>query len=589
VAQQQRVQPRLAASSGREGSLLIHNARIYLFDETDTTADAILIERGRVTAAGSDEELRRRASGAVESWNVHGATILPGLIDTHPHLLHFAARRARLVDIASAASHEDIVRRIAERARNIPPGEWIVTTPVGEPHYFIRRSYKDLKERELPDRHTLDRASDMHPIAIGAWEPNIPNAAAFNSMALARLGITRDWPARTPGVLIERDERGEPTGRIRGAINAVFSGNEFAYQLWRKLPAADFELVGPATRRAISDHHKLGITAIYENHMMQKRDIDVYRQIRQDGDLTMRVTTAQESDSFGTAWSKPRALDEFRRGLKDAASSIELTDDILRFNGVSVQWDGGCYPGAMMMRDAYYGPDGQETRGQYMMDPNKIEMVMQFCAEGRIRLNTLCVGTEAHEENLRMLESLAATYDIRPLRWILVHTPFIEREQVERYRRLNFDITTTMTFLYGTGDLFRKRFKPNLCEAMLQDLLPLRRYFDWGMAVTGGTDWGPKSVFEHIQLALTHTTPSGYCNLGPAQQISRTQAVSMWTRDAGRLLQWKEIGSLSPGAHADLVIVDRDPIRCAVAEIADTKVLRTVFEGAIVYDAGLLT
>jgi hypothetical protein len=91
---------------------------------------------------------------------------------------------------------------------------------------------------------------------------------------------------------------------------------------------------GPATRRAIAKHHKLGITAIYENHMMRKRDIDVSRQMRRDRDLTMRVTTAQESNSFGTAWSKPRALDEFRRGLKDASSWIEVTDDIFRFNGV---------------------------------------------------------------------------------------------------------------------------------------------------------------------------------------------------------------------------------------------------------------
>ena len=51
----------------------------------------------------------------------------------------------------------------------------------------------------------------------------------------------------------------------------------------------------------------------------------------------------------------------------------------------------------------------------------------------------------------------------------------------------------------------------------------------------------------------------------------------------------KEIGSLSPGAHADLVILDRDPIRCAVAEIAHTQVLRTLFAGATVYDIGLLT
>jgi predicted amidohydrolase YtcJ len=586
---QESFQQRTVASSSRQGPLLIRNARIYLFDETDTIADAILIDHGRVIAAGPEPELRQWASGTVKNWNAHGATILPGLIDTHPHLLHFAARRAGLVDIATAVSHEDIVRRIADRARNIPPGNWIVTTPVGEPHYFIRRSYKDLKERELPNRHVLDRASDSHPIAMAAWEPNIPNTAVFNSMALAQLGITRERPDHTPGVLIERDERREPSGRIHGAINGVFSGNEFAYQLWRKIPVADFELARPAIRRAISNHHKLGITAIYENHMMQKRQIDLYRQMRRDGELTMRVATALESDSFGSAWSKPRTLDKFVRGLNEASSSIELTDDLFRLNGVSVQWDGGCYPGAMMMREAYYGPDGHQTHGQHMMDPNKIEMAMRFCAEKRIRLNTLCVGTQAHEENLRMLESLTATYDIRPLRWILVHAPFIEQEQVERYRRLNFDATTTMTYLFGTGDLFRKRFKPHRCDAMLQNLLPLRRYFDCGMTLSGGTDWGPKSVFEHIQLALTHTTPSGYCNLGPAQRISRTQAVSMWTRDAGRLLRWKEIGSLSPGAHADLVILDRDPIRCAVEEIVDTKVLRTVLAGTTVYDAGLLT
>jgi predicted amidohydrolase YtcJ len=61
------------------------------------------------------------------------------------------------------------------------------------------------------------------------------------------------------------------------------------------------------------------------------------------------------------------------------------------------------------------------------------------------------------------------------LRWILVHTPFIEAEQVQRYSRLNFYVTTTMTYLFGTGDLFRKRFKPERRDAMLEDLLPLRR------------------------------------------------------------------------------------------------------------------
>jgi predicted amidohydrolase YtcJ len=526
-----------------DASVLIHNAKIHCFDENDSTANSILVQRGRVAAVGRKVDLQRQAGGAAETWDLHGATVLPGLIDTHPHLLHFAARQAPLVDISDATSHDDIISRIAERARTTSVGEWIMTTPVGEAWYFIRRSYRDLKEGELPDRRTLDRASDQHPIVIMAWEPNIPNTVAFNSMALGLLGVTRELPGQVSGVVIEKDAQGEPTGRLHGAVNSVFSGDEFAYQLWRKVPPADPSMALPAIRRAIATHHRLGVTGIYENHFMQRRQIDVYRQLRNAGELPMRVTVAQEADSFGSAWAQPRDNDGFIRALEAAANSVELTDDLFRVSGVSIMWDGGVYAGQMMMRDAYFGPNGEETRGWFMMDPKKIEIAMRVCAERRIRLNTLCVGTQAHEENLAMLERLVQTHDIRPLRWILVHSPFIEAEQVERYRALNFDVTTSMTYLFGMGDLFRKRFKPELRDALMKDFLPLRRYLDAGMTVTGGADWGPKSVFEHIQLALTHTTPSGYCNLGPAQ-----------TSPAGRPFQ---CGRGTPHACCNGTISDR--------------------------------
>jgi len=144
----------------------------------------------------------------------------------------------------------------------------------------------------------------------------------------------------------------------------------------------------------------------------------------------------------------------------------------------------------------------------------------------------------------------------------------------------------------------------------------LRRFRDWESQVTG-RNYTPGVLIERDERREPSGRIHGAINgvfsgnefayqpwrkipvpdfalVGPAirRAISnhhRLGIASMWTRDAGRLLQWKEIGSLSPAAYADLVIVDRDPIRCAIAEIADTKVLRTAFAGATVYDAGVLT
>lgn len=565
--------------------VLLCNAKIYTFDNDGTIADAILIANGRVVAVGSYADLEPRAGKHAEKRDLRGAVALPGLVDTHPHLLHFAARQAPLVDIADARNHGEIVDRIAQRAKTTPEGKWIQTTPVGEPWYFIRRSYRDLEERALPTRHVLDRASDRHPIAIMSWEPNIPNVVAFNSMALGQLGITKSTPDRVAGVSIEKDGDGQPTGRLSGAVNSVFSGDEFAYQMWRKVPLPSFELVKPATRKAIAEHHRLGVTAIYENHLMQRRQIDVYRGLRDAGDLNLRVATAQEADAFGTAWVQSSGLDDFKRALESAALTIESTDDYFRFTGFSVQWDGGIYPGQMMMRQPYLGPDGRDATGAYMVPPERIEIAMRFCAQRKIRLNIVCIGTRAHDENLQILESLHSEYDLRALHWILVHTPFIEEEQIRRYRNLGFDVTTTMTYLFGTGDLYRKRFKPEFRDRMLGNLLPLRRFLDAGMVLTGGRDWGPNSVFEQIQLALTHRTPGGFSNLGEAQRINRYEAVSMWTRNAGKLLQWDGIGSLHPGSYADLVITDRDPMACNVEEIGETRVLETMFDGRVVHNS----
>ena len=142
--------------------------RVHILDGQKGAQEALAVRRGVVIGSGSRDDMIHLAGKDAQVIDVDGQTVMPGLIDTHPHLLHFAARAYALVDLSDARDHDDIVARLRKRAETTKPGEWIIATPVGEPHYFIRRNWRDLAERRLPDRWTLDRASTDHPIFIEA-------------------------------------------------------------------------------------------------------------------------------------------------------------------------------------------------------------------------------------------------------------------------------------------------------------------------------------------------------------------------------------------------------------------------------------
>jgi predicted amidohydrolase YtcJ len=562
------------------------NGRV-LTPDGGPAAEALAVRDGKVLAAGRASDVRRAGGAGAEEVNLRGATLLPGLIDTHPHLMHFGVFVGPLVDLSDATSHADIVGRIAARARTTPAGEWIMTTPVGEPHYFIRRSYRDLSEGELPTRDVLDRASTEHPVWIQAWAPVIPNVCAFNSAGLARLGLDRRTPDRVSNVWIEKDAAGEPTGILRGSVTNYYTGDPFMNRLLLgELRILRGEAVLPGTRAALRAYNALGVTAVYEGHAMDVPLIEAYRFLRQEGSLTVRVLAALEAENYSLAWDRPLTDEEFRGRLEQALALVDVRDDLLRVNGVTLSRGGPCWPGFLLMREPYKGPYGEPTRGVSFVSKEKAEVAMRFCAERGLRLNVIVAGTGEHDEYLDQLEAVAARHDFRARHWILQHAFFVEAAQARRYAALGFDVTTSMSFSWGKGDLFVER----IGEHVLPDLIPLRRLLDAGMTVACGTDWGPKNVFEHIALATTHRfCGSGRTNLGPAQRVTRAEALAMWTRDAARVLEWEGIGTLAPGSHADLIVVDRDPLACDVDELPATRVLRTVLGGETVHDVGALS
>ena len=260
--------------------------------------DSLLARDGRVVAVGTAADVRPSTGRVDETVDLGGAWVVPGLIDAHPHLLHFGAAAAGLADLSDAADHDDIVATITRIASGRAPGEWVMATPVGEPHYFFRRGHEHLREGALPDRVALDRATVRHPVMIQAWSPTVPNVCALNSAGLVTLGINAASPDRVSDVWIEKDAAGVPTGRLYGAVNSNYNTDPFFREILLRLPGPPSHLVEHGTLQGIAAHHRMGITAVYEPHAMEPRHIDVYRRLRDTGRLTMRVKAVPEYQRF---------------------------------------------------------------------------------------------------------------------------------------------------------------------------------------------------------------------------------------------------------------------------------------------------
>jgi predicted amidohydrolase YtcJ len=251
-------------SADDAGRTLFHGGRVVTMRDDGAVEEAAVVEGGRVLATGSLDDMATRAGAESRRVDLAGATLMPGLIDTHPHLIHWGAFTDSVVSLFDCRSHEEMVARIAVAAQTTPKGEWIRCSPVGEPHYFLRRSYRDLLEGELPGREVLDAATTDHPVWIQAWAPVNPNVTAFNTRGLRSIQISRNSPDRIGRVDIEKDAAGEPTGRMLGPVN-----NYYNNEPWWDSVLARIYVLEPAnfvrgTAEGMRLANRRGVTAIFE-------------------------------------------------------------------------------------------------------------------------------------------------------------------------------------------------------------------------------------------------------------------------------------------------------------------------------------
>ncbi|PYN61798.1 MAG: amidohydrolase, partial [Candidatus Rokuibacteriota bacterium] len=194
--------------------LILHGGKVLTLDPAFRVAEAVAIAGDRVAAVGASAELLALAAPNTRRVDLRGRAVVPGLVDAHAHMDR-EGLKAVCPSLAGARSIDDVLQRIEALVEQAPPGEWIVTMPLGDPpSYFDVPA--NLREARFPTRQELDRVSPRHPVYIraiwGYWRHTLPLVSIANSAALRLAGITRATAPPWDGVTIEKDAAGEPTG-----------------------------------------------------------------------------------------------------------------------------------------------------------------------------------------------------------------------------------------------------------------------------------------------------------------------------------------------------------------------------------------
>jgi predicted amidohydrolase YtcJ len=563
---------------GRQKSdMVLYHGKVVTVDEKFSVVEALAIRDGKFQKVGNSSEIRALSDLNTEEIDLKGKTVFPGFIDTHPHVIHAGMGRASYLPLMGLQSIEDIKKRISEKASRMSPGEWIVTTPVGDPPDYFHLP-EILKEKRWPTRWDLDEVSPNHPVYITAPLVWAPHPAILNSYALKILGITPKTPSEGKGAIILKDEaNGEPNGQL----DRMHFWN-YGLIFWRLMgiiPKPGLEETLDGLKAAIKDFNANGVTTGYEGHVTTAGDFLLYKELWSRNELDMRICFAYEVD-------RKKSLSEIEEWMKNLAHATGrgFGDDQLKISGVTVSIDGPSQLGVSVMNKPYLDPYGNETTGVQQIETDKLKEICLLAAKYNIRMNVEVGGDKATDIALEAYEEVNKEINIKDRSWVLQHIQHPSMDHIEKCRELGVAVTTASNFEYSKGEeTYVKRLGGDYCERAI----PLRRWLDARVLVSQSTDGAHYQPMFTIWNSLKRIDGrTGKSLMTPDKEITREEAIRLYTINGAKVLFWEDkLGSIEEGKLADLVVLENDILTCPLDEIKETSVLMTMVGGKIVHKA----
>lgn len=520
--------------------LIITNARVWTDGRVDERVDAVAVAGGRVLAVGRAVELEPLLRTGTWRLDAGGATVTPGLVDAHLHLLAWA-RSLDEVALAGAASRREALGRVAA---------FLAAEPNAGP--VAGRGWDANAWSEPPERASLDAVSGERPVLLHCKDYH---ALWVNSAALREAGVTRGTPDPEGG-RIERDAAGEPTGIVREHAVRLFAGLEA-----RAVRGSDLERLARAAQR-LSEH---GVTMVHDFEGIEA--LRLLRTLtRGPGRPRLRVVAHLPHEGLEAALAL---------GIESGVG-----DDRFRYGAVKLFADGTLGSRTAALLAPYEG--GTET-GMELVPPAELARAVAQAAAGGFAVAIHAIGDRAVRSALDALEASAGALAKLALPSRIEHVQLLDPADRLRFARLGVWASLQPSHCVADFEIAERGW-----GARVERAYPWRSLIESGACLAFGSD-APVEVpvpAHGLHAALTRQradgTPAG--GFTPGERISLDAALRAYTHGGAALAgRSAGLGRIAPGCAADLVVWEADLHRLPASMLHDVRPTCTLLAGEAVY------
>lgn len=541
----------------------LNQAKVYfngdiltMVGETPNYVEALVEKEGKIVFTGSTSQAMQVAGKGHLMIDLEGKTLVPGFIDGHCHFANFGGQAIGAQLLASPDANVDDIEMLISVLK-----QWNTPENRALTGWIFGTGFDDsvLKEKRFPTKHDLDKVSTEFPIIIVHISGHF---AVVNSKGLEKLGIDANTKDPEGGIIRREKNSNEPNGVLEELAAIPF----MLQAIEPKSEEALIKFFDAGQDMALS----FGYTTAQEGRAMQNQEMLVAMAEKDKFkiDVISYIDYMFVDKHMTSKWNSKKYINKFRIG------------------GMKVTLDGSPQGRTAWRTEPYLiPPDGMpHDYSGYPAIPNDsvLSSIFEKGFKNNWQILTHTNGDAAVDQLIRTMRPLQEKYGFDDRRDVIIHGQYIREDQLDDAKEMKMIASLFPLHTFYWGDWHKEL----IGDSLVQKISPVKTALNKGLDVTIHTD-APvalPNLMRVIWTAAARTSRSGKI-IGPDERITPYEALKAITiGSAYQHFEEDTKGSLENGKLADLVILDKNPLKVTIEDIKDIQVLTTIKEGKVVFE-----